>query len=166
MRTFQRNASIAVLSAAVSLSGMVAGCGRQDSYVPPPPPEVAVSTPIRRSVTSYVEYTATTKAEETVDLRARVKGFLKERHFDERKPIKKDQLLFVIDEEPYQVALDMSRAKLAEAEAALKKAEQSKAKEVAAAQLALDLASLGLARLDEIRSRNLVAAQRRNQGGA
>ncbi len=156
MRTLHRNASVAALSAAVSLSGMLGGCGREDSYVAPPAPEVAVSVPIRRSVTSYVEYTATTKAEETVDLRARVKGFLKERHFDEKAPVKKDQLLFVIDEEPYRVALDMSRAKLEEAEAALKKAEQSKAKEVATAQLALDLASLGLARLDERRTKNLL----------
>ena len=74
----------------------------------------------------------------------------------EKAPVKKDQLLFVIDEEPFKVALDMAKAKLDEAEASLKKAEQSKAKEVAAAQLALDQASLVLARLEERRSKALV----------
>ena len=81
---------------------------------------------------------------------------MKERHFDERTPVKKDQLLFVIDEEPFQVALEMAKAKLAESDAALRKAEQSKAREVSAAQLALDQASLGLAKIDERRSKNLL----------
>jgi len=124
--------------------------------VAPEPPEVTVSVPVQRSVTNYLEYTGTTKALETVDLRARVKGFLKERHFDEKSPVKKGQLLFVIDEEPFQVTLEMARARLTEAEATLKRAEQSKAKEVAAAQYDLDQASLVLARLDERRNRNLL----------
>jgi RND family efflux transporter MFP subunit len=145
-----------LLSSAFCSIGVVAGCSPTDAYVPPAPPDVTVSAPVRRSVTNYIEYTGTTKAVETVDLRARVKGFLKERHFDERTPVAKDQLLFVIDEEPFKVALDMARAKLAEAEAAVKKAEQSKTKEVAEAQLALDQSSLGLARIDERRSKNLL----------
>ena len=145
-----------MLSAATGLLAAVVGCGQSDQYVPPKAPVVTVSSPIRRAVTDYVEYTGTTKAEETVELRARVKGFLKERHFDERTPVKKDQLLFVIDEEPFKVALEMARAKQAEAEAALRKAEQSKAREVSAAQLALDQSSLGLAVIDERRSKNLL----------
>lgn len=138
------------------LLGLVVGCGQDDSFVEPPPPDVTVQAPIRRAVTSYVEFSGSTKAQETVDLRARVKGFLKDRHFDEKTPVKKDQLLFLIDEEPFQVALDMAKAKLDDAEAAEKKAEQSKSKEVAAAQLALDQASLVLAKLEEQRTRNLV----------
>ncbi len=135
----------------------LAGCGAENKYVAPPPPEVTVSVPVRRSVTNYLEYTGTAKAVETVELRARVKGFLKERLFEEGNVVKKGQLLLVIDEEPFQVARDVAQARLAEAEATLKKAEQSKAKEVAAAQLALDQAVLLLARLDEKRTRRLVA---------
>jgi RND family efflux transporter MFP subunit len=141
--------------------GLFAGCHQDDSFVEPPPPDVTVQTPIRRAVTSYVEFTGSTKAQETVELRARIKGFLKERHFDERTRVKKDQLLFLIDLEPFQVALDMAKAKLDEAVAAVTKAEQSKSKEVATAQLALDQASLGLAKVEEQRTRNLVA---RNAG--
>ncbi len=140
----------------VALLGVVAGCGQQNAYQAPPPPEVTVSLPVRRSVTNYLEYTGQTKALETVELRARVKGFLKERHFEEGNVVKAGQLLLVIDEEPFQVALGMSRARMAEAEAALKKAEQSKSKEVATAQIALDQASLLLARIEERRNKALL----------
>ena len=151
----------ASLSAGLALLGLVAGCGKPNEYAPPPPPDVTVGLPIRRAVTNYLEYTGTTKAIETVELRARVKGFLKERHFEDGSVVKAGQLLLVIDEEPFQVALNMAQARLAEAEAAVKKAEQSKAKEVAAAQLELDKAVLLLSRLEEGRTKNLLA---RNAG--
>jgi RND family efflux transporter MFP subunit len=160
LRPLPRKVSVSLASAALLL-GLVAGCQKDDSFVPPPPPDVTVQVPIRRAVTSYVEFTGTTKAQETVDLRARVKGFLKDRRFEEKVPVKKDQLLFIIDEEPFQVALAMAKARLDEADAAFRKAEQSKAKEVSAAQLALDQASLGLAKVEEQRTKNLVA---RNAG--
>jgi len=145
-----------VVLSSLALLGAVAGCGQSNAYQPPPPPDVTVSVPIRRSVTNYLEYTGTTKALETVELRARVKGFLQERHFEEGNVVKAGQLLLVIDEEPFQVALGMSRARMAEAEAALRKAEQSKAKEVATAQIALDQASLLLARIEERRNKALL----------
>jgi RND family efflux transporter MFP subunit len=159
---FLRGKALAVsLSSAIWLVFVIAGCGVENKYAPPPPPEVTVSFPVRRSVTNYLEYTGTAKAVETVELRARVKGFLKERHFEEGNVVKAGQLLLVIDEEPFQVALNAAQARLAEAEAALKKAEQSKAREVAAAQLALDQAALLLAKIDEGRNRRLLA---RNAG--
>lgn len=157
MRYLRREAAAILVSAAATMLGSVAGCDKGNAYVPPPPAKVTVSVPVRRSVTNYLEYSGTTKAEETVELRARVKGFLKERNFDEKTPVKAGQLLFVIEEDSFRVALEMTQARQAEAEAALKKAEQSKAKEVAGAQLALDQASLVLARLEEARNRNLMA---------
>jgi len=161
LRTFQRRAATASLSAGLSVLVLVVGCGKPNEYAAPPPPEVTVSVPIRRAVTDYLEYTGTTKAVETVELRARVKGFLKERHFEDGSVVKAGQLLLVIDEEPFQVALNMAQARLAEAEAAVKKAEQSKAKEVASAQLSLDKAVLLLSKLEEGRTKNLLA---RNAG--
>ena len=105
----------------------------------------------------------TTRALEDVTIRARVRGFLTERHFVEGALVKKGQLLLVIDEEPYKVALQSARARQAEAAAALKKAEESKGREVAAAQLELDRAQLVLAQIQERRSRALLA---RNAGSA
>ena len=110
---------------------------------------------------SYMEYTGTTKAIETVDLRARVKGFLKQRLFREGEEVKQGQLLLVIDEEPFQVTLEIAQAKLEAAQAGVKKAEESKAREVAKAQLDLDQAAYQLAKVEENRQRSLLQAQRR-----
>jgi membrane fusion protein (multidrug efflux system) len=92
-----------------------------------------------------------------VTIRARVRGFLTERHFQEGASVEKGQLLLVIDEQPYQIALQSAQARLAEAEAALHKAEVSREREVSAAQLELDRAQLLLAQIQEKRNRALVA---------
>ncbi|WP_435021321.1 efflux RND transporter periplasmic adaptor subunit [Tundrisphaera sp. TA3] len=137
------------------------GCGPTNVLQQLPPSEVIVAHPVRRSVTEYISYTGTAQASERVELRARVKGFLKERKFKDGDDVKAGQLLFVIDEEPFQVMLDQARARLGEAEAQLRKAEGSRSREVAQAQLDLDEASLALAKIEEGRSRNLVS---RNAG--
>lgn len=149
----------AILLVAVS----IAGCGGENVYVEPPPPEVTVAKPVQQPVLSYLEYTGTTRAVETVEVRARVKGFLKEKHFQEGTKVKVGQLLLVIDEEPFQAQLELAKAKLSEAEAALATAQQSKAREIAEAQVALDEAQLLLARVGEARQRNLRARNAASQ---
>lgn len=139
-----------------ALLGWAGGCGDANTYVEPPPPEVMVSTPIQRDVTTYFEATGNTQPVLEVDIRARVRGFLQERLFQEGALVKKGDLLLVIDEEPFQVALEQAKAKLDEAEAALRKAKESKAPQMAKALLELDKAELRLARLNEERSRSLI----------
>ncbi|HEU5118789.1 MAG TPA: efflux RND transporter periplasmic adaptor subunit [Isosphaeraceae bacterium] len=121
----------------------------------PPPPAVKVFAAQTMEVPIEADPTGTTRALQQVSLRARVRGFLKEIHFKEGDDVKVGQLLFVIDEEPFQVALEAARAQLAEAEASLQKAKDSQAREVAAAQLAVDQALLALARVEEYRQRAL-----------
>lgn len=133
----------------------ITGCARPNAYVEPPPPEVTVAVPVKRSVTEYLEFTGMTQPMETVEIRARVKGFLKEKHFDEGSEVKEGQLLFVIDEEPFQIQLEATRARQKEAEAALEQANNSKAREVARAQLKLSESQLVLAQREEQRQRNL-----------
>jgi RND family efflux transporter MFP subunit len=145
----------------IVLAASLGGCGQGNEYHEPPPPEVIVAKPVRQAVTSYLEHTGTAQASERVELRARVRGFLKERMFKDGDDVKADQLLFVIDEVPFQVRLEQARAHQGAAGAALKKAEQSKAREVARAQLDLDLSQLDLARIEESRTRNLLS---RNAG--
>ena len=140
---------------------MAAGCGETNKYVEPPPPEVTVATPIQRVVTNYFEVTGTAQPLLSVDIRARVKGFLKERHFREGTVVKKGQLLLVIDEVPFRVQHEQAKARLAEAEASLRKSKESRSREVARAQLALDDSQLQLARLAEARQRSLTS---RNAG--
>ncbi len=134
---------------------LLAGCGKPNMYVEPPPPEVTVAVPIERAVTEYLEFTGMTQPMETVEIRARVKGFLKERHFVEGGDVKAGQLLFVIDEETFQIQLDAARTRLKETEAALEQATVSKSREVARAQVKLNESQVHLARQEEKRQRSL-----------
>src|SRR4051794_24514187 len=145
------------IGAAGLLVGLVAGCGDANKYVEPPPPEVTVAAPVRRDGAEYFEARGMAQPVMSVDIRARVKGFLKERHFKEGSNVAEGQLLLVIDEEPFQVSLDQAKTRLAEAEASLEKAKDSRAREVARAQLALDESQLELARVAETRQRNLIS---------
>src|SRR5947209_8877132 len=81
------------IGAAGLLVGLVAGCGDANKYVEPPPPEVTVAAPVRRDVTEYFEATGMAQPVMSVDIRARVKGFLKERHFKEGSNVAEGQLL-------------------------------------------------------------------------
>src|SRR5262249_48963386 len=92
------------------------GCSEANRYVAPPPRTLAARRPARRPLTHYVEATGTAQPVISVDIRARVRGFLKEQHFREGSAVKKGQLLLVIDEEPFRLALDQARLRLAEAE--------------------------------------------------
>src|SRR4029077_7693008 len=82
----------------------------------PPPPVVAVVEARRMTVPIMAEPMGTTRALQEVSIRARVRGFLKEMHFDEGGDVKAGQLLFVIDEEPFKAKLAEARARLDAAE--------------------------------------------------
>lgn len=157
MRSEPRKTAAAGLSAALTLIAALAGCESGARYAEPPPPKVAVSHPVRRPVKSYVEYTGTTRPVETVDLRARVKGFLRKVNFKDGDAVQADQVLMVIEEDPYRARVEAAKAKLDEAQATLARAKQSKSREVAAAQLALDQAMLALSQVEERRNRALLA---------
>ncbi len=100
------------------------GCGQKiNAFVPPPPPEVTVAHPVRRSVTNFLEYSGTTEPFESVDLRARVAGFLEQVNFKPGSSVKKGDLLFVIDKRNYQAAADKAQSQVLEDEAAYTAAE-------------------------------------------
>lgn len=153
--------SLALCSLAAALPLAMTGCRKPAAAAMPPPPTVGIFEARQMSVPVVAKPTGTTRTLQEVIVRARVYGFLTERHFEEGAMVKKGQLLFVIDEKPYQVALQSAEAKLAEANAALEKAEQSKVREIADSQLALDRAQLLLAQIQERRSQSLLA---RNAG--
>lgn len=139
-----------------TLALLISGCQHQVEKAAPPAPTVGVYESKRMSLPIEVAPNGTTRSLENVTIRARVRGFLTERHFVEGAMVKKGQLLLVIDEEPYQVALQSAKARHAEALASLKKAEESKGREVSAATLELDRAQLLLAQIQEKRNRSLV----------
>lgn len=77
-----------------------------------------------RDVPMMAQYLAQTEASESVTLRARVNGFLIERGFEDGDQVEKDQVLFRIDPEPFEVALRRAEAGLSAAQAQLVRAEQ------------------------------------------
>jgi RND family efflux transporter MFP subunit len=108
----------------------------------PPPPAVTVASPVVGPVCVYGEYVGVVDSPQTVELRARVEGFLKEIQFQEGAEVEKGALMFVIDPDVYQVALQKAEAQLQTAEAALLQAKNVKDIEVDQADVAKDEATL------------------------
>ncbi len=105
------------LLAGISLLLLITGCGKQNAYVPPPPPEVGVATPLARGVTPYLEETGTTVAYNSVDLVARIEGFVQSINYTDGAEAKAGKQLFVIEPTPYQAKLQQAQASLAAAQA-------------------------------------------------
>jgi RND family efflux transporter MFP subunit len=89
----------------------VAGCGRQQPQ-DPPPPKVTVARPVERTLTDWDEYTARLEAVDSVEVRARVSGYLESVHFREGSLVQKGDLLFQIDPRPYEAQLRRAQGDL------------------------------------------------------
>jgi RND family efflux transporter MFP subunit len=85
-----------------------------------PTPSVTVCRPIQRELAEYRDFSGRADAVESVDVRARVKGFLSKIHFREGTYVNKGQLLYEIDPRTFQAELDRSLAEVARLEALVK----------------------------------------------
>src|SRR6185503_21174518 len=110
-----------------------AGCKKQ-AMPTVPPPTVSVLQPVAREVVEWDEYTGRLESPETVEIRARVSGYLDKVHFREGKEVKKGDLLFTIDRRPYQAESDRTDAdhQRAESQAELAKNDAERAKRLIA----------------------------------
>lgn len=97
-----------------------AGCDRKSGQAsgPPPAPEVAATVVTPVTAPGIYEFIAQTAASRTVEVRARVQGFLLKRHFEEGGKVKEGDLLFTIDPRSFEADLQIARASLAQAKAA------------------------------------------------
>lgn len=111
--------SAALLTGAFAL----AACSEQNTYEPPPPPKVDVALPVKQNVTPYLETTGTTASINSTALVARVQGFIQSINYRDGDAVKAGTVLFVIEPEPYQLALDQANAAKASADAALKQSQ-------------------------------------------
>ncbi|AMA56458.1 efflux RND transporter periplasmic adaptor subunit [Bradyrhizobium sp. CCGE-LA001] len=109
--------------AAASIVVALAGCEDKNTFVAPPPPKVDVATPVQRAVTRYIEATGNTAPIKSVDLVARVQGFLQSIDYQDGTFVKQGTQLFTIEPETYKLKLEQAQAAEAGAQASLKQAE-------------------------------------------
>ncbi len=109
-----------VIGLALAAGGLVAACGSEEQTRPPP--EVTIAQPETRPVRPYVDFTGTTRAIESVEIRARVGGVLEEQRFEPAQIVGEGDVLFVIEQDVYQASRDEAVALLrsATADSALK----------------------------------------------
>ncbi len=116
----------------------------EEEQAAPAGPEIKVSTPYVKTITEWDEYTGRFRAVEEVEVRARVSGYLKEVTFEDGQIVSEGDVLFVIDQRPFAIAL-----KEAEAQHTLAKKEFDRAvtlrKRGAASQELLDSRTQALA---------------------
>ncbi|WP_375786024.1 efflux RND transporter periplasmic adaptor subunit [Bradyrhizobium sp. Pha-3] len=107
----------AVLTVALGLLG---GCNEaKNKLVLPAPANVGVAAPVQKAVTPYLEHTGTMTAFASVDLVARVNGYLKSINYVDGATAKAGELLFEIEPAPYQAQLNQAKATLDGAKAGL-----------------------------------------------
>jgi membrane fusion protein, multidrug efflux system len=110
---------------------LLAGCDDRAEQTPaaaPPPPAVAVVEVARQPVTPSVSFTGRVVAVDKVDLRARVTGFLEQRVFNEGQDVQKGDLLFVIEQAPFEAEVARAEAEVARAQASLAEAQATLAR--------------------------------------
>lgn len=137
--------TIAVLAlAGIAYRYMAAPQESQQAATPagaPPAPPVTVAKPLVESLREWTDFTGQFEAPDAVEIRARVSGYLESVHFNDGQLVQKGDLLFVIEPRPFEIALDSSKAELAQAEAEL------------------DLAKVQLERTAELRKKDFASEQ-------
>src|ERR1700756_4709057 len=99
------------------------GCGEKPRQQPPPPPKVTVAQPVQQVVTDNLDLTGNTQAIYTVQLVARVVGYLEKVLFQDGQRVKKGQPLFVIQQNTYEDNLRQAEASILQFRAQLQYAE-------------------------------------------
>jgi RND family efflux transporter MFP subunit len=129
-------ARLPVVALVGALSGLLAGCGQsQQQAAAPSDPVVTVARPAQKTVVEQDEYVGRFVPIDSVEVRARVSGYLDQVHFTDGQMVKQGDLLFTVDKRPFQTSLDQASANLAQARANLAFTEADLAR---AAQLVRD----------------------------
>jgi RND family efflux transporter MFP subunit len=110
------------ISATALALTLLAGCD-QNTFQPPPPPKVDVALPVKRAITRYLDATGNTAPIKSVDLVARVQGFLESINYKDGASVKEGTTLFTIEPETYKLKLEQAQAAEAGAQASVKQAE-------------------------------------------
>ncbi|MBX3643604.1 MAG: efflux RND transporter periplasmic adaptor subunit [Rubrivivax sp.] len=114
-----------VLLCVLSGLALLAACGKEAPKLPPPPLEVSIITVQPRDIDISREYIAQTQSSQAVNIQARVSGWLDKRVYTEGAVVKAGQVLFRMDQKPFQAQLDAANAALQRNQAALTVAKQN-----------------------------------------
>src|SRR5215204_3817538 len=107
-----------VLTFSLTLAALAAGCTRVETAAGPPPlPQVTAAAAIARDVTEWDEFTGRLEAVQSVSVRPRVSGLIASVSFQEGSLVRQGQVLFVVDDRPFQAEVARLRAELAQASA-------------------------------------------------
>lgn len=126
----------------------------EDGTVQRPAPEVTVAHPVRMETADYADYTGTLAAFESVEIRARVQGFLEKINFTPSTRVEKGQLLFEIEQAPFVTRLDYANAQVSsrKADVALANAQLARREDL------VDRGAITQEELEEARAQAAVAA--------
>jgi RND family efflux transporter MFP subunit len=131
MRLVPTMKSARLLTILLLLVPALAACGQSQSQPQasaPPPPQVTIAKPVSKMIADQDEYVGRFVAVESVEVRARVPGYLEAIHFQDGQMVKAGDPLFTIDRRPFQIALAQAQASLAQAKATLAFAESDLAR--------------------------------------
>ncbi len=140
--------SLHLCAAAIVAAVALSGCKKNAASPEQGPLPVNVVTAHEREVTEWDEFTGRIEAVQSVEIRARVSGYLTSVNFKAGALVNEGDLLFVIDPRPYQADLDRAKAQLDQAEAQLK------------------LAQIDFNRAEELREKKIVSAEEYDQKAA
>lgn len=111
---------VVILGALLVAPLALAGCdSKPPAAAAPAPPAVTVARPVHKTITEWDEYTGRFAAVATVEVRARVSGFIDSIHFKDGQIVKQGDLLFKIDQRPYKLAVEQGEADVERARAKL-----------------------------------------------
>jgi membrane fusion protein, multidrug efflux system len=153
------NIAVAVAVASILLSGCGSKNPAAEAAAASPAVSVVVAPVVQKTVPLFTELTARTDANDSVDIRARVKAFLKQQSYAEGTMVKAGQVLFTLDSREYEAQLMQAKAQLAKAQADLAQAQEKSTVETAQANLQITLAQLNKTNTDVKRLKPLAEIQ-------
>lgn len=137
---------------------LLSSCSSKQTAAPPPAaPSVIVSNPLQKEITEWDDYVGRVAPIDEVEIRSQVTGFLQSFNFRDGQIVNKGDLLFVIDQRPFQAALDQAKAGVAEATSRITQAQAQLTQ--ARAQLSQSKANQTKAQLDFERFKPLAKDQ-------
>ena len=136
---------------------LVAGCGKEDGSAPQDasasPPTVEVVAAVMKPIEQQATFVGRVVAVDKVELRARVRGFLWERRFEEGQEVTTGEVLFLIEPDQYQSTVEQREADLAKAKAD----QQNTAAQLARGRELIKAKNIAQAKVDELQAADSIA---------